>query len=81
MVRRILNLAAGEWFDANGLTWLNHAPKIKLLKEIDKKEPRPLPWQEQDILFAELPEHIKQLALFAVNTGCREKEIRTLKWE
>ena len=36
VVRRILNLAAGEWMDEQGLTWLQAAPKIKLLAE-----PRP----------------------------------------
>ena len=33
IVRRILNLAAGEWVDEQGLTWLQAAPKIKLLAE------------------------------------------------
>ena len=33
VVRRILNLAAGEWMDEQGLTWLQAAPKIKLLAE------------------------------------------------
>ena len=31
IVRHILNLAASEWMDDNGLTWLSNAPKIKLL--------------------------------------------------
>jgi site-specific recombinase XerD len=29
VVRHILNLAASEWIDENGLTWLTHAPKVK----------------------------------------------------
>ena len=32
VVRHILNLAAGEWMDEHGLTWLEHAPKIKLIR-------------------------------------------------
>ena len=32
VARRILNLAAGEWMDEYGLSWLAHAPKIKLLE-------------------------------------------------
>lgn len=80
-VRRVLNLAASEWIDENGLSWLHTAPKIKLLKETDKRAPYPLSWEEQDILLAELPEHVKNIALFAINTGCREKVIRTLRWE
>ena len=31
VVRRIVNLAAGEWVDEQGLTWLQSPPKIKLL--------------------------------------------------
>ncbi len=30
-VRHILNLAASEWLDENGRTWLEHAPKFKFL--------------------------------------------------
>ena len=70
-VRHILNLAASEWLDEKGQTWLLHAPKIKLLKEDDKKEPYPLSWGEQTRLFAELPPYLAKAALFAVNTGCR----------
>ncbi len=39
VTRRILNLAAGEWLDEHGLTWLATAPKIKLLpEELDKRK-------------------------------------------
>src|SRR6188474_2245434 len=30
VVRRILNLASGEWMDERGLTWLLAPPKVKL---------------------------------------------------
>jgi integrase len=81
VVRHILNLASSEWLDENGLTWLDHAPKIKLLSTKDSRKPYPLSWEEQDKLFAELPQHLKQMSLFAVNTGCRDREICSLKWE
>jgi integrase len=81
VVRRILNLAAGEWRDDHGLTWLLAAPKIKLLPLDDAKPPYPLSWEEQKRLFGELPPHLKQMALFAVNTGCRDNEICSLRWE
>lgn len=39
-------------------------------------------WEEQDLLFAELPEDPnRQMALFKVNTGCREAEVCALRWE
>jgi integrase len=81
IVRRILNLASGEWMDENGLTWLLAAPKIKLLPNPNKRKPYPLSWDEQHRLFQELPEHLKPMALFAVNTGCRDKEVCSLEWE
>ena len=81
VVRHILNLAASEWLDENGLTWLEHAPKIRLLPRNDSREPYPLSWEEQNKLFAQLPFHLREMCLFAVNTGCREQEICGLKWE
>ena len=71
----ICNLAATEWIDEYGLTWLASAPSIKLLPEHDLRKPYPLSWDEQHRLFAELPAHLKMMALFAVNTGCRDQEI------
>lgn len=81
VVRRILNLAASEWIDANGLTWLMGAPKIKLLPDQGKRAPYPLSWPEQRRLFQELPKYLAQMALFAVNTGCRDGEVCNLRWE
>ena len=81
IVRRILNLASSEWMDEFGLTWLVNAPKIKLLPEHDLRKPYPINWDEQHRLFNELPSHLEQMALFAVNTGCRDQEICELRWE
>ena len=80
IIRRILNLAASEWMDEYGLTWLAAAPKIKLLSEHDARKPYPLNWEEQDRLFAALPAHLREMALFSVNTGCRDSEICKLRW-
>ena len=80
-VRHILNLAASEWIDDYGQTWLAAAPKIKLLKEDDKRDPYPLSWQEQLCLFNALPPYLAQMALFKVNTGCREQEVCHLRWD
>ncbi len=40
VVRRILNLAASEWLDENALTWLQAAPKIRLLSRSDARPHR-----------------------------------------
>jgi integrase len=74
VVRRILNLAASEWVDDQGLTWLAASPKIKLLPDQHKRPPYPLSWEEQQRLFGEFPE-------FAVNSGCRDQEICLLRWD
>ncbi len=81
VVRRILNLASSEWMDEYGLTWLPHTPKIKLLPEHDLRKPYPLSWEEQNQLFKVLPKHLEKMALFAVNTGCRDQEICQLRWD
>jgi integrase len=81
VVRRVLNLAATEWQDEQGLTWLLSPCKIRLLPDLHKRQPYPLKWDEQDRLFAELPEHLRDMAVFAVNTGCRDAEISGLRWQ
>ena len=79
--RHILNLAAGEWVDEYGMTWLATAPRIKLLPEDDRRAPYPLGWKEQFRLFSQLPKHLAKMALFKVNTGCREQEVCSLRWD
>ena len=80
VVRHILNLAASDWRDENNLTWLAVAPKIKLLKVTDARAPYPLSWDEQTRLFQELPLHLGSMALFKVNSGCRDEEVCRLQW-
>jgi integrase len=83
VIRRILNLAATEWVDEHGLTWLAGAPKLRLLPDPDseKRQPYPLHWEEQDRLICELPVHLAEMMLFTVNTGCRDGEVCKLRWE
>lgn len=69
------------WIDDYSMTWLASPPKIKLLPVLDAREPYPLSWEEQTRLFRELPAHLARMALFKVNTGCREQEVCQLKWE
>ncbi len=81
VIRRILNLAGGEWIDDNGLTWLASTPKIKLLPEYDNREPEPLSWEEEARLMQHLPKHLKMMALYALHTGSRDKEVCWLQWD
>jgi integrase len=41
----------------------------------------PLSWEEQAKLFMNLPPHLAEMALFAVNTGCRDGGICQLRCE
>jgi integrase len=67
--------------DEHGLTWLHRAPTITILPDKKKRQPYPLSWAEQKRLFKELPSHLAPMALFAVNTGCRDSEICNLRWD
>jgi|SRR5690554_86626 len=81
VARRILRLCAELWRDECGMTWLDTAPMIPDVDWQDSREPAPITWAEQGRLFQELPGHLKDMAEFAVHTGCRESEICALRWE
>lgn len=79
-IRRILNLAARVWRHENGMSWLSSPPLIEM-EQGPARKPYPLSWEEQDRLFRELPAHLQRMALYKVNTGCREQEVCQLRWE
>lgn len=81
LINRILKLASSEWVNEYGLTWLEHRRTLRLLPDRNKREPYPISWLEQTKLFNELPEHLRFMALFAVNTGCRDQEVCRLRWD
>jgi integrase len=81
VARRVLNLAARLWRDEHGLTWLETSPLIQLPKNVDARKPYPLSWDGQRLLFPLLPAHLQCMALFKVNTGCREQEVCGLRWD
>lgn len=80
ITRHMLNLAESEWRDEQGITWLDRAPKIKLFPVNDARPAYPLTREEQAAFFQELPDHLARPALLKVNTGCREEEICSLRW-
>ena len=79
IIRRVLVLASRLWRDDKGRTWLREAPLLRMLKDNPRK-PYPITREEQTRLLAELPKHLADMVLFAVNTGCREKEITGMRW-
>ena len=81
-VVRILNLCARKWRDEERRPWLESVPMITMLDEkTSSRKPYPLSWEEQSVLFAELPAHLQRMAMFKVNTGCREQEVCKLRWD
>ncbi len=79
---RVLTLCARKWRDEERRPWLDSVPmlaKLDLKKKV--REPYPMTWEEQSILFGELPAHLQTMALFKVNTGCREQEVCKLRWD
>ncbi len=81
VVRRILNLAAMKWRDEYGLTWLEAPPMLTFPDWGDRREPHPITWEEQTLFFEALPEHLREMCLYKVNTGCREQEVCQLRWD
>lgn len=81
-VTRILTLCARKWRDEDRRPWLDTVPILKKLEEKKaSRKPYPMSWEEQAILFGELPAHLVPMALFKVNTGCREQEVCKLRWD
>lgn len=81
-VVRILNLCARKWRDSEKNPWLTSVPMITMLEErVSSRKPYPMSWEEQSVLFGELPAHLQTMALFKVNTGCREQEVCKLRWD
>lgn len=82
VIRRVLNLAARKWRDpVTGLTWLDTPPLITMPSVNDARDPYPLDWREQGLLFPLLPKHLQPMALFMVHTGVRDVECCKLQWD
>jgi site-specific recombinase XerD len=81
VVRRILNLAASDWVDEQGKTWITYPAKIKMLPLDDKRKPYPISVEEQELLFSYLSPHLLDMCLFKVNTGTRDQEVCSLQWD
>ena len=83
------NKAVKRWRRAAAkplLSYWNCVPMIdkeeaKALGLKPKREVGPISWEEQTILFDELPAFNRDMCLFKVNTGCREQEVCQLMWK
>ena len=73
LVRSILKRAVDEW------EWLERSPKVKLFKEAEGRE-RSLTPEEANRLLMELPQHLRDMALFTLHTGLRQANVLKLEW-
>ena len=81
-VIRVLSLACRKWRDEERRPWLDSIPPLaKLEQKRASRKSYPMSWDEQSILFGELPDHLQRMGLFKVNMGCREQEVCKLRWE
>lgn len=74
LVRAVLRRACDEW------EWIDRVPKFKLFKEAEGRV-RSLSLAEFERLCAELPQHLADMARFAVATGLRQANVKGLQWE
>jgi len=74
LIRAILKRACHEW------EWIDRVPKFKLFREANERV-RSLTRTEFDRLLGELPEHLADMAVFAVATGLRQGNVKRLEWQ
>ena len=60
---------------------LDAVPRFIEMEQGPARKPYSLSWEEQDRLFRELPGHMQRIALYKVDTGCREQEVCQLVWD
>lgn len=82
VVRRILILATRFWRDEEGRPWLQGEPPLLRFPDWDdKRQPYALDADEQKRLLGLLPDHLRDMTIFALNTGMRQNNVCYLRWE
>ncbi len=74
VIKTILRTACFEW------DWTDKVPRIRMRKEANKRV-RFLTRGQFEALARELPEHLSEMARFAVATGLRQNNVVNLKWQ
>ncbi|MDZ4251403.1 MAG: site-specific integrase [Sulfuritalea sp.] len=73
LIRAVLRRACDVW------EWIDKVPKISLFKEAPGRE-RSLTWEQAKRVLDELPEHQREVVLFALATGLRQANVLKLEW-
>ena len=83
------NKAVKRWRGTGGKPLLPFWAGVHLIDQEEAKslglKPKrvvgPISWEEQTILFNELPDLNRDMCLFNANTGCRAQEVCQLQWQ
>jgi len=75
LIRAIFRKAMREW------EWIEHMPAFRTYSRGGKGRVRYLTHAEADALLDRLPEHQREVVLFALSTGLRQGNILRLRWE
>lgn len=73
LIRAILRKAMLDW------EWIEKVPRVRLYKEA-KRRIRWLTPEQVQTLLAELPQHQRDLVVFALSTGLRQSNVINLEW-
>ena len=73
LIRAVLRKVVHEW------EWIDKAPKVKLYREA-KRRVRWITPEQAKRLLGELPEHQRNVVLFALATGLRQSNVIELEW-
>lgn len=74
LIRSILRCCVHDW------EWLEDMPRIRLYRESNGRT-RSLTQEQAQRLLEELPEHQREMVLFALATGLRQANVFKLRWE
>ncbi len=75
LIRAIFRKAMREW------EWIETMPAFKTYSKSGQVRVRYLTHAQADVLLANLPEHQRELVLFALSTGLRQRNILELTWD
>lgn len=74
LVRAILRKACFDW------EWIERVPKVGQLRDKNGRI-RSLTREEFSRLLAQLPQHLRDMAIFSVATGLRQSNVTRLQWK
>lgn len=75
LIRAIFRKAMREW------EWIDTMPAFKTYARSGKVRVRYLTTEQAQAVLARLPEHQREVVLFALATGLRQRNILDLQWE